>query len=255
MNIGFSTGSIALGDFNKAIRILLDTKANVIELSALREWELDDLISSLDNLPLNQFNYVSFHAPSKLHKYSEEDLVNKLLGVARRRLPIIVHPDLITDFQLWLSLGSNLCIENMDKRKPIGRTAKDLQFIFEKLPEASFCFDLAHAQQVDPTMTEALLMAKEFRHKLRQLHISYVNSKSAHEPLNLEALLAFMKVVPYLPANIPIILESVVSAKYINTEIDQAKVIFDPQHLIGYIESHGLILDTQTQYITRKEFH
>ena len=40
------------------------------------------------------------------------------------RWPIIVHPDAIANFRLWEDFGEWLCIENMDKRKPIGRTVR-----------------------------------------------------------------------------------------------------------------------------------
>ncbi len=42
MNIGFSTGSLAKGDFRFAIKVLSKSNANVVELSALRESELED---------------------------------------------------------------------------------------------------------------------------------------------------------------------------------------------------------------------
>ena len=68
--------------------------------------------------------------------------------------------------------GSLLCIENMDKRKPIGRSAGELRSIFDQLPDASLCFDIGHARQVDTTMTESYLILKEFGAKLRQVHMS-----------------------------------------------------------------------------------
>lgn len=44
----------------------------------------------------------------------------------------------------------------MDKRKRIGCTAMQLRRFFDELPEATFCFDMGHARQVDPTMHETL---------------------------------------------------------------------------------------------------
>jgi len=42
---------------------------------------------------------------------------------------------------------------------------------FKNLPEATFCFDIAHAKQVDPTMQEGYKMLKKFKNRLRQIHL------------------------------------------------------------------------------------
>ena len=55
----------------------------------------------------------------------------------------------------WARFGALLCIENMDKPKPIGQPAAELVRIFHVLPRASLCFDIGHARQVDTTMSEA----------------------------------------------------------------------------------------------------
>lgn len=208
MHIGFSTGSIAKGDFKLALKILAQQDTESIELSALREEELLPLCESIKNLDLTGYKYISVHAPSKRLRYSEVELVNALSCFAERNWPVIVHPDIIEDFRLWTMLGENLCIENMDKRKPAGRTAADLRRIFQLVPDAGFCLDLAHAKQVDATMTECYLMIKEFGHRLTQLHISDVTSESRHVPLNEQAIDTFHKIVQFLPLSLPVILES-----------------------------------------------
>jgi len=62
--IGFSTGALARGDFRSGIA-LQESRADAIELSALREAELDPLIGAIPDLPLKRFTFVSFHAPSR----------------------------------------------------------------------------------------------------------------------------------------------------------------------------------------------
>jgi hypothetical protein len=222
---GFSTGALAKNDFKQAIELLRESSATAIELSALREDEVKDLVYSIDDLDLSRFEYVSFHAPGKLIHMSEDELITLLEPVIRKEWPIITHPDIITNFNVWKKLGNCLCIENMDKRKPIGRTTIDLDMIFNKLPTASFCFDIAHARQVDPTMTEGYLMVNRFKDKLKEIHISSVNTQSKHEPLTLEALLSFKKLAGFIPGNIPIILESPVTADQIEREMDLATSI------------------------------
>jgi hypothetical protein len=207
MNIGYSTGSIAKGDFNLAIEILSSHDITAIELSALRENEIRTLITSLNQLNLSRYQYVSFHAPSKLELIEENELIDILQSVPEA-WPIIVHPDIISNYKEWEVFSSQLCIENMDKRKPCGRTVRDLQFIFNQLPEATFCLDVAHARQVDPTMSQCYQMLKVFPERLVQIHLSDVTSDSNHVPLNMQAMDAYKRIIGNIPNNIPVILES-----------------------------------------------
>ena len=150
--IGFSTGAVARGDFEPALALLGATSMTAVELSALRFGELPGLISALPHLDLRQYSYVSIHAPSSFPEANEENVVGLLESVAANQ-PIILHPDAIFDFGIWQGLGSRVAIENMDRRKEVGRSAEELSYFFEKLPEARLCLDLAHAHQVDRTMT------------------------------------------------------------------------------------------------------
>ena len=228
MRIGFSTGSIALDDVRRGLRVATHGRASAVELSALREEELDPLLASLDGLEseLRPFEYVSFHAPSKRSRFSEGEFVEKLRSVADRGWAIVVHPDVIEDFSLWRSLGRAVCIENMDKRKETGRTAAQLQTIFEKLPDATFCFDIGHARQVDPTMQEAESFLQLFHDRLRQVHMSYVNSQSRHERLNFESIRAFQRVAHWFSDVTPIILETPVGSGDVDEEIESAEQVF-----------------------------
>src|SRR5437773_5364483 len=128
--IGFSTGALAYADFQHGLSIIRDHHLTTVELSALREAELLPLIGALEDLDLKGFDYVSFHAPSKLATMAEETLIELLEQVARKNWPLIVHPDVIQSFDRWTRFGELLCIENMDKRKPIGRTARELALVF-----------------------------------------------------------------------------------------------------------------------------
>ena len=228
MKIGFSTGSLALGDFRHGLRMATNERVKAIELSALREHEFDPLLSSLDSLEedLIPFEYIAFHAPKRLKTLTETDLVEKLQQIADRGWSIIVHPDVIHEFSLWRRLGRAVCIENMDKRKKTGRTAAQLKRFFDELPEATFCFDIGHARQVDPTMQEAETFLQCFRDRLRQVHMSYVNSQSRHERLNHESVMAFRRVAELIKDSIPVILETPVSTQSIYEEVSAAESVF-----------------------------
>jgi len=225
-SIGFSTGALALGDFQRALG-MIQGKCTAVELSALRKHELLPLIDALPTLDLTGFSHISVHVPSSMNPEFERVAVAKLEEVARRGWLMVVHPDIIRDDACWRPFGDLLCIENMDKRKPIGQTACQLQKIFERLPNASFCLDLGHAHQVDPTMTEAFLILQQLSPRLRQMHVSEVSSDSRHGELTLEACIAFKKMAEVLPRDLPTIIESRVPSADIDREIRLVREIFD----------------------------
>jgi Lon protease-like protein len=223
--IGFSTGALALGDFRAALRMLLDQPVSAVELSALRLHELLPLSAALPALPLSPFGYVSVHAPSVYDQAEEAELSQRLLGLLPL-LPagasVIVHPDAIRRFERWQPFGDRLLIENMDLRKATGRTAAELLPIFARLPQASFCFDLGHARQVDPTMDGARALLRHFAPRLRQLHVSEVDAASRHQPLSPATMAAFRQISPLIPGETPAILEAPVcpaSAAELQTEL------------------------------------
>jgi len=221
--IGFSTGALAYSDFRRGLAMLRHKSIHAVELSALREAELAPLIEAIDSLDLSQFAYISVHAPSKYGKEVESRIVNLLRTVSARKWPIILHPETVHDFSVWQSFRGLLLIENMDKRNQTGRTARELELIFAKLPQAGLCFDLGHCRQVDPTMNEAFLILREFGGKLGQLHVSEVNTRSTHDPLSGSSIGAFEKIAHLIPTNVPVILESPVSEADIQVEIDHAR--------------------------------
>ncbi len=220
--IGFSTGALAYADFGRALEMLNASPCDSLELSALRLRELNPLLERIDALDLSKFSYVSIHAPSEFGPNAEIAVRDRLQGELWRQWPIVLHPDTVHDFAVWRELGSLLCIENMDKRKPIGRTVKDLTSIFEKLPEATFCFDIGHARQCDPTMTEAYFILRAFGPRLRQVHISEVNSQSKHDCLSHGSILAFQQVAELIPEHIPLILETPVITSSMGAEMEKA---------------------------------
>jgi len=238
MKIGFSTGSIAQGDFERGLKIALTGETKAIELSALRESELDPLLNWIEGIGdrLASFEHISFHAPSRRVELSESEFVSKLKPIADRGWAIIVHPDVIEDFSYWKTLGRAVCIENMDKRKRIGRTAAHLKWIFERLPEATFCFDIGHAKQVDPSMQEAEKFLRLFSDRLRQVHMSYVNSSCRHERLNRESVVSFSRLAHLFSDSIAVILETPVSETEVSEEISRAVQIFRNQSAHGIFE-------------------
>jgi hypothetical protein len=196
-----------LGNFQGALSLMKKTSTTATELSALRLPELPLLVDELPKLDLEQFAYVSVHAPSRFSA-DEEDRVVELLKRIPNGWPIIVHPDTIHASGKWVEFGSQLALENLDRRKSIGRSAEELCRWFERLPDAKLCFDLAHAHQCDRTMTEAFRILLKFKEKICQLHISELDSAGHHFPLSYGSMQAFLEISSLIPTEAPAILES-----------------------------------------------
>lgn len=221
--IGFSTGALARANFDLALLELERKPVDSVELSALRFPELRPLLESIPRLNLKRYRYISLHAPSQFQGNEEEEAIEMLLRLALPHWPIIVHPDSLRSFARWRVFGKRLAIENMDRRKPIGRTADELTQIFMELPEASLCFDIGHARQFDTTMTEAYRILRLFAERLCQVHVSEVNSASQHDRLSFSCILAFEQVAGLIPDGVPLIIESRVAPEEISPEIDSAR--------------------------------
>jgi hypothetical protein len=232
--IGISTGALARGDFQAAIDVLRRTGVEAIELSALREDELPPLARALPKLDLSSFRYVSVHAPSHLSRLSDLMAVEYLETAVARDLPIVLHPDVIRDFVPWRRLGASLLVENMDKRKATGRTVSELRDIFDCLPSAGLCFDFAHARQIDPTMVESTAILRFFGGRLRQMHLSEVNSFCKHARLTASSVSDFRIVRPLIDLTLPIILETPLDASQIADELSMARLVVEDRHNAPY---------------------
>jgi len=133
----------------------------------------------------------------------------------------------------WKELGSQILIENMENRKPTGRTVEEMEKIFEAYPDAFMCFDIGHAKQVDPTMQLGRDLCIKFADKIKEIHLSEVDPVNcAHRPIGHKCLGAFEKITDVLP-EVPIILECspVVS---INGEVEWIERVFPNYGLAIY---------------------
>jgi hypothetical protein len=182
--IGVSTGVFEdrRGCWPELVAEACKVSTYAVELSALSEGELPGLIAYLASKPPLSFRYVSVHAPVKDCEL-DDSAGAKLLG----ELPlwvrsIVTHPDALAEPACYRRLGARLVLENMDARKRTGRTANELEVVFDELPEAGFCLDVAHASSIDPTMETAEDLLNRFRLRLRQVHVSSLE-KGHHVPL------------------------------------------------------------------------
>ncbi len=184
---------------------------------------------ALPALDLAAYNFVSLHAPSRLSPGDEEKVIGLLVSAMEQGIAIVAHPDVISSPSAWRRFGRQLLIENLDKRKRFGRTARDLQAVFGELPEAKLCFDIAHARQVDPTMTEARFILEVWGDRLAEVHISELNTRSHHDPISVYAVSDYQSVADLIPERVPIILETLIDRgqSAIADEIDRARQALD----------------------------
>lgn len=219
--IGFSTGSLARSDFAAALQMLEPYATGAVELSALRARELRPLLAAIPHLDLSAYHHVTLHGPSAFSAAEEREVAGLLAPWAAQGWTVVIHPDSIRDFRLWAGFGPCLSIENMDARKPCGRTAGELRAVFARLPDASFCLDLAHAWQLDPSMREAARLLDAFGERLSHVHVSELDAQSRHVRLSEAGVHAYETVASLIPLSTPVIIESPVGAGQIEAELER----------------------------------
>jgi hypothetical protein len=82
-------------------------------------------------------------------------------------------------------------------------------------------------------MSEATAILQACRKRLKQLHVSEVNTQSKHDPLSLESMLAFQRVASLVPQDIPIIMESRVDESHISEEVGRALESLTPNAFLA----------------------
>jgi hypothetical protein len=186
--VGASTGYMndLRGDWRAQVKQAWGVSSFAIELSALSEDELPSLADFLSETRSLPFRYISVHGPSKGRAMDEEQLVAALAQLAVYADAFVMHPDTIEDFSAFRSLGNKLLLENMDARKGWGRTREELELAFAEMPDASFCFDIAHAWSIDPEMSVAEELLDAFRGRLRHVHLSSLSDDLRHVSLTAE---------------------------------------------------------------------
>jgi Xylose isomerase-like TIM barrel len=174
------------------------------ELSALSEPELPGLISYLRSDPMLPFRFISVHGPSKQRRLGERELVELLTTLPAWVDAIVMHPDTIEEPSAYRLLGRRLAIENMDIGKATGRDTEELAGLFEELPQAGLCFDIAHAKSVDPELGVGEELLDRYASRLRHVHVSSLDEDLHHVPiidedeLRYAPLLAKCRDVPWI---------------------------------------------------------
>jgi hypothetical protein len=183
----------------------------VAELSALSSDELPGLLDYLRSNPRLPFRYLSVHAPVKGSSEDDFELLGQLPLWVRA---VVVHPDVLpAELGPLRRLGGRLLLENMDSRKDTGRTVSELAPFFDQLPDAGFCFDVAHCWSIDPTMTLGHDLLDAFRSRLRHVHLSSLAAGGQHVGLTAEHEELFAGVLDRC-RDVPWVLEALPPARW-----------------------------------------
>lgn len=182
---GLSTGALRGGDagWSQLVERALGESDGAIELAALAGEEWAGLVAFLRDCEPLQAGFVSVHAPTKRWRFSEAELVDDLVALPDWIGAVVVHPDAMHEPVAYGPVGERLAVENMDPRKPTGRTADELAPVLEALPRARVCFDIAHAATMDPTLEEASRILDRYGDRLSHLHVSELDADCRHMPL------------------------------------------------------------------------
>jgi hypothetical protein len=207
--LGASTGYMESlrGDWPALVAQATELSPFAAELSVLSESEVEGLKTYLAADPILPFRYLSIHGPSKGRVIAESDLVSSLVRLAARADAIVMHPDTIESPDSFVALAQALVLENMDSGKTDGCTVEQLEPWFDVLPQAGFCFDVAHAWSLDRTMGRATELLDAFRSRLRHVHVSSLSPDLHHIPLTEEDEELFMPLLDRC-LDVPWILEA-----------------------------------------------
>jgi sugar phosphate isomerase/epimerase len=195
--VGPSTGYMvgARGDWPRLVAAAETCSLDVVELSALSAEELPGLLRFLDEAVELPFGHVSVHGPSKGWDGTPAALATALASIPAFVDGIVVHPETLGDVAAFADLGARLRLENMDTRKQDARTVAELARYFEALPDARFCFDVAHAQLHDPSLGLAHELLDAFADRLAEVHVSSIEPDGEHTPLRATDAEAFLPVL------------------------------------------------------------
>jgi len=195
--VGPSTGYMvgARGDWPRLMAAAEACSLDVVELSALSAEELPGLLRFLTDAGSLPFGHISVHGPSKGWDRTPAALASALASLPAFVDGIVMHPETLGDVAAFGALGGRLRLENMDTRKDDARTVAELAGYFEALPQARFCFDVAHAQLHDPGMGLAHELLDAFGDRLAEVHVSSVEPDGEHVPLRGEDAELFLPVL------------------------------------------------------------
>lgn len=179
LGIGTGAGVAVRDDWATALAWVRADRWRAVELTAITGQLFDSLLPYLEHEDaVADFERVSVHAPV-VFSTDGEVVVAQLATLPDVVDAIVVHPWTLPHAAL-VALGGSVVVENMDVGKSDGKTPEQLERVFEELPDAGFCLDVAHVWTVDRTMALGHRLLDAFGSRLRQLHVSGIEPDGRH---------------------------------------------------------------------------
>jgi hypothetical protein len=185
--IGFSLGVTArlIEPYSQAnVNILARCGANAMEIN-LHHVENIGLLTNIFPLP-ETIHYLSFHAPGNV-RYGDNSKTRQLLTEIESKYHkyniklIVVHPDLVDDWQVFNDFKVNWAIENMDDRKDSYQDLLSLESFFADHPSWKLVLDLGHCNANDKSMALADQIIGKLGDRISEIHLS--GYRKFHDPL------------------------------------------------------------------------
>lgn len=212
MLLGFSTGALArYMDTKQALHVIKKIGCQAIELGFVRKQRVEDgWMEAITKEDLEDFKYVSLHAPKMYYGDNEEtrNIFNQIEQINKlRSLDLVVfHPDNVVNIEVFKKVSFPIGFENMDSQKPFGKTVDDLEKILNNDSSFGLVLDTNHIKSNDPSMKTVNEFYSRLGNKIAQYHISGLGSDFPHIPLFQTQEVDILKAVRDLSK--PIICES-----------------------------------------------
>ena len=192
---------------NENIQLFIDCGCTAIEVN----FHHANQASLLENITesVRGFKYISIHSPVDIRYGNNPDTRSILRKIEELYLKlnaklIVVHPDLVDDWEVFNDYKVNWAIENMDDRKEHFKDALDLKEFFISNPFWGLVLDVGHCNSNDKSMILAHDLITEFKDRIREIHLS--GYKIFHEPLNQTGQVEIINSCKQI--DVPIIIES-----------------------------------------------
>jgi sugar phosphate isomerase/epimerase len=190
---GFSTGALyrIVMPLEEKIDKLHTLGASAIELGiitpeVLRNFRLTPELRKM----VKRFDYISIHGPFIEARYGRNGETKEVTDRLRElcdELPvggIVVHPDLVDDFEALEKTGLPIIIENMDRRHTVGISPEYIRKLKDNY-DFGFVLDLQHAYEQDTSMSMAKEMIEVMGGRLRHMHVSGCLGEDGHVPVHM----------------------------------------------------------------------
>jgi len=220
IKLGFSTGTLHKTHSTKeALKIMRSLGYDTVELGFVNFQRIKDgWLDEISAEDLIGFKYVSLHAPKLNYgNNSDTELIFEKIGKINkiRKLDTVVfHPDPVEDFNVFKNVKFSVSFENMDDKKVSHQKPKDFEKIFPLSAEYRLVLDVNHIYTNDKSMKLAERFYEKFGDRISQFHVS--GYTGYHDPLFKTGQTEIVKAISDF--NIPMIIESVISAEDLEKE-------------------------------------